>query len=287
MSFSNYEKSISEEQVFNKLEKIKSSININDNKLIAELFTYIDFTSLNSNDNESIIKKYCNALNTFTLNYSDFKDCAAFCIYPNHVATAKKYITKKNIKIACVSGGFPSSQTFLSVKLAETKLAVEKGADEIDIVMPIGLFLENDFQKISDEISIIKIAAGNAKLKVILETGLMPTLTDIRIASILAMESGADFIKTSTGKVLPAASPEAVLIMCEAIKDYFERTGRMIGIKPAGGISSVYDAMLYYSIIKFSLGNSWINPMFFRIGASKLANNLLKAYYNNEDINFF
>jgi deoxyribose-phosphate aldolase len=180
-----------------------------------------------------------------------------------------------NVQIAAVAGGFPSSMTFSSVKVEEAKLAVAAGANEIDIVMPLWAFLDGDFETCANEISSLKKAIGNAHLKVILETGVL-TVDQIWQASLLAIEAGADFIKTSTGKLPEAASPEAAYVMCLAIKQYFEETGEKIGFKPAGGIVTPEDAILYLTIVQEILGNQWLNPEFFRIGASRLANNLLE-----------
>jgi deoxyribose-phosphate aldolase len=179
------------------------------------------------------------------------------------------------VSIASVSAGFPASQTFVEVKVRESVLAVENGADEVDIVISLGRFLEKDYQFVYDEIAEIKKAVGKNHVKVILETGAIKDLQLIRIASLIAMEAGADFIKTSTGKFYDAATPEAVCVMCQAIADYKMQNNRMVGIKPSGGIVTTDDALIYYNIVKSTLGNDWLNNKFFRIGASRLANNLL------------
>ena len=204
----------------------------------------------------------------------------------------KKSLIAKNVNIASVVGGFPSSQTFISIKLSETSIAVEKGADEVDMVISVGKFLEKDYQTVANEITLIKAAAGKAHVKVILETGAITSFDEIYLASMLAMESGADFIKTSTGKMEPAATPEAVFVMVNAIKDYFEKTGRMVGIKPAGGVVTPEQSLVYFAIIKEVLGEKWLNPEWFRLGASRLANNLISQIKEFEtgdkrEINYF
>jgi len=190
------------------------------------------------------------------------------------------------INIACVSAGFPSSQTFIEVKIAETAMALMEGADEIDIVISIGKFLSGDYETMCEEIQELKDTCKERHLKVILETGALKTASNIKKASILSMYSGADFIKTSTGKQQPAATPEAAYVMCEAIKEYYEKTGNKIGFKPAGGINTVNDALIYYTIVKEILGEEWLNNKLFRLGTSRLAN-LLLSDIKGEDIKFF
>ena len=207
----------------------------------------------------------------------------AICVYPNFAQVVRTVLEVSDVRIACVSGGFPSSQTFPEVKVAETALAVEGGADEIDIVLNVGNFLDGDWEEVCDEIQELKHSCRNAHLKVILETGALKTAENIRAASILAMYSGADFIKTSTGKGYPGASLEAAYVMCLCIKEYFEATGTMIGFKPAGGVSTTNDALAYYTIVKHVLGDKWLNNRYFRLGASRLANNLLGDILGHEE----
>lgn len=247
----------------------------NEMDVLKKIFSFIDLTSLNTLDNDNKIKTMVEKVNLFSDQYPDCPNVAAICVYPNFVSTVKKELQTKDIKIAAVSAGFPSSQTFLAIKIAETNLAVEKGANDIDIVMSVGKFLNKEYQEVADEISLIKSVCGKAHLKVILETGVLPNEETIYNASILSMEAGADFIKTSTGKQEPAATYEAVYVMANAIKDYYEKTGKMVGIKPAGGIVTVKQALIYYAIVKNILGEKWLNNLYFRIGASRLANNLL------------
>jgi deoxyribose-phosphate aldolase len=193
-----------------------------------------------------------------------------------HVKAALKV---EGVNIASVAAGFPASQTFISIKAAETELAVAKGADEIDIVISLGEFLAGDYEKVAKEIRIIKDSMKDAHLKVIIESGLMPDLNAVYKASVIAMNSGADFIKTSTGKEDPAATIEAVYVMAKSIKEHYEKTGVKIGLKPAGGISTSEDVFRYYAVVKSILGEAWLNNKWFRIGASRLANDLIQEVY--------
>jgi deoxyribose-phosphate aldolase len=253
----------------------KASENLCNIENLKKILSLIDLTTLSTTDTNSKVTELCNKVNSFPSNFPGYQNVAAICVYPSFVGLVRKTLTQKNTNIASVVGGFPASQTFISVKLAETSIAVEKGADEVDMVISVGKFLEKDYQQVSDEIALIKVAAGKAHLKVILETGALPSYNDIYIASMLAMEAGADFIKTSTGKMEPAATPEAVYIMAKAIKEYYDKTKRMVGIKPAGGVVTPIQALVQFAIIKEVLGEAWLTPKWFRIGASRLANNLL------------
>ena len=250
----------------------KDLSNIGNLKTVLSL---IDLTTLNTTDTDKKVHELCDKVNNFPQEFPTFPNVAAICVYPSFVGLVKKSLTAKNVNIASVVGGFPSSQTFISIKLSETCIAVEKGADEVDMVISVGKFLEKDFQTVSDEITLIKAAAGKAHVKVILETGALNSYEEIYFASMLAMEAGANFIKTSTGKMDPAATPEAVFVMVTAIKDYFDKTGRMVGIKPAGGVVTPEQSLVYFAIIKEVLGKKWLNPEWFRLGASRLANNLI------------
>ena len=207
-------------------------------------------------------------------------------MYPNFAAIVKNTLEVDGVNIACVSGGFPSSQTFIEVKVAETALAIADGADEIDIVISIGKFLSGDYEGMCEEIQELKEVCKERHLKVILETGALKSASNIKKASILSMYSGADFIKTSTGKQQPAATPEAAYVMCEAIKEYYQKTGNKIGFKPAGGINTVNDAIIYYTIVKELLGKEWLDNQLFRLGTSRLAN-LLLSDIKGEEIKFF
>ena len=190
------------------------------------------------------------------------------------------------MEIACVSGSFPSSQSLIEVKTIETQLAIKDGATEIDIVMPVGAFLAGDYETVVDEIQQQKEACGEHDMKVILETGCLKTAANIKKASILSMYAGADYIKTSTGKLEPAATPEAAYVMCQAIKEYYDETGIMIGFKPAGGLNSVMDALIYYTIVKEVLGEKWLTNKYLRLGTSRLANMLLSEVVGQE-VKFF
>lgn len=239
------------------------------------IFSLVDLTSLNADDTSSKIKLMCEKLNEFPVHFPGYPLVGALCVYPLLVPVVKKNLLVEGVSIAAVAAGFPSSQTFPVVKEMESRMAVAAGANEIDVVITVGKFLENDLDYISAEIRQIKKAIGNAKLKVILETGLLSEPSAIYRASMVSMESGADFIKTSTGKIHPAATPEAVLVMCHAIKVFKEQTGLNVGIKPAGGITTTEHAMEYASIVKGVLGDEWLDPGLFRLGASRLANDLL------------
>lgn len=250
------------------------------------LFNCIDLTTLNSTDNDESVMRFTEKVNQFDDEFPDLKNVAAICVYPNFADIVKNTLEVDSVNIACVSGGFPSSQTFIEVKIAETALAIADGADEIDIVISVGKFLSGDYETMCDEIQELKEACKEHHLKVILETGALKSAANIKKASILAMYSGADFIKTSTGKQQPAATPEAAYVMCEAIKEYYQKTGNKIGFKPAGGINTVNDAIVYYTIVKELLGEEWLDNKLFRLGTSRLAN-LLLSDIKGEEIKFF
>ena len=242
-------------------------------EVFKTMFSCIDLTSLNTNDGEESIARFTNKVNSFGDDYPELPNVAAICVYPSLAKTVRETLTE-GVEIAAVAAGFPHSQTFVEVKVAETALAVFDGASEIDIVIPVGKLLEKKYDEIVEEIQEIKDACKDAHLKVILESGSLET-EDLRIACILAMESGADFIKTSTGKQQPAATPLAAWYMCTMISEYYKLSGRKVGFKAAGGISTAEEALVYYSIVDEILGKEWLDKEFFRFGASKLANNLL------------
>lgn len=246
------------------------------------LFHCIDLTTLKCTDSEQSVMKFTEKVNEFDDKYPDLDNVAAICVYPNMAEIVNDTLEADHVNIACVSGGFPSSQTFTEVKVAETAMALHAGADEIDIVIPVGKFLEGDYEGMCDEIEELKEVCGDKHLKVILETGALKTASNIKKASILSMYSGADFIKTSTGKENPAATPETAYVMCNAIKEYHRETGRKIGFKPAGGINTVKDALIYYTIVKEVLGKEWLNNQLFRLGTSRLANLLLSDILGQE-----
>ncbi len=246
----------------------------------------IDLTSLTVSDTPTKIAAMTEKVNTFKDTFPQYPRPASICVYPNLAKSVADARYSRDIHITAVGGGFPASQTFASVKIAECVAAVKDGADEIDIVLAHNSFRDGRFDDTAKEISDIKQAIvsvnPNVHLKVILETGALDSYEDIAIASFLAIESGADFIKTSTGKIGVSATPEAAYVMCECIKAYFDATGKKIGFKPAGGISSAEDASLYYGIVDTVLGSDWLNPGLFRFGASRMANNLLSALEGSE-----
>lgn len=262
---------------------IEKNLSENDTAEVKKfLFHCIDLTTLKCTDSEQSVMKFTEKVNEFDDKYPDLDNVAAICVYPNMAEIVNDTLEADHVNIACVSGGFPSSQTFTEVKVAETAMALHAGADEIDIVIPIGKFLEGDYEGMCDEIEELKEVCGDKHLKVILETGALKTASNIKKASILSMYSGADFIKTSTGKENPAATPEAAYVMCNAIKEYHRETGRKIGFKPAGGINTVKDALTYYTIVKEVLGKEWLNNQLFRLGTSRLANLLLSDILGQE-----
>lgn len=250
------------------------------------LFNCIDLTTLNTTDSDESVMRFTEKVNKFDEEFPDLKNVAAICVYPNFAQVVKDTLEVEGVHIACVAGGFPSSQTFTEVKVAETALALADGANEIDIVISVGAFLSEDYETMCEEIMEIKETCKERHLKVILETGALKTASNIKKASILSMYAGADFIKTSTGKMQPAATPEAAYVMCEAIREYYELTGNKIGFKPAGGINTVQDALVYYTIVKEVLGEEWLNNGLFRLGTSRLAN-LLLSEIKEEEMKFF
>ena len=283
-----YPEILSDDQVKARTAKIIDKYVAENNTLEVkkQLFNCIDLTTLKTEDSEESVLKFTERVNDLENEYPDLKNVAAICVYPNFAKIVSQSLEVESVNIACVSGGFPSSQTFTEVKVAETALALADGATEIDIVIPVGKFLSGDYEGMCDEIEEIKSVCGERHLKVILETGALKSAENIWKASILAIYSGADFIKTSTGKQEPAATPEAAYVMCQAIKAYYEKTGRKVGFKPAGGINSVNDALVYYTIVKEVLGKEWLNDELFRIGTSRLANLLLSEIIG-EEVKFF
>ena len=238
------------------------------------LLNCIDLTTLSSTDSEKSVAAFTQKVNEFENSYPQYKNVAAICVYSNFAGIVSSNLEVSDVNLAVCSANFPSSQARLEVKCAETALAVADGANEVDIVFNLGYFMDEDYEEIADEISEIKEAAGDALLKVILETGALKTAENIKKASILSMYSGADFIKTSTGKIYDGATPEAAFVMCQCIKEYYEKHGVMVGFKASGGVRTSADALIYYTIVKEVLGEEWLNNRYFRIGASSLANNL-------------
>ena len=257
---------------------LQESLNSNDHaKVYTAILGMIDLTTLEGADTDEKVRKLCEKALSFEGLDRGLPNVAAVCVYPTLVGVARKSLLGSGIKVASVAGAFPSGQSPLYVKVAEVCYAVDQGAEEIDMVISRGKFLEGEYNLVFDEISAILEACGDAHLKVILETGELLTATNIRRASEIAMEAGAHFIKTSTGKFAVAATPEAMLVMSEAIKDYYQHAGRKVGIKPAGGIADPATALKYYSIAKHVLGDSWMHKDWLRFGASRLADALVDA----------
>ena len=250
------------------------------------LFNCIDLTTLKETDNDEYVMKFTQKVNQFDEEYPDLKNVAAICVYPCFAEIVRDTLEVENVNVACVSGGFPSSQTYAEVKIVETALAIKDGADEIDIVISVGKYLAGDYESMCDEIDEIKETCKDHTLKVILETGALKHASDIKKASLLSLYAGGDFIKTSTGKIAVSATPEAAYVMCQAIKEYYEQTGIKKGFKAAGGINTVQDAINYYTIVKEVLGEEWLNNSLFRLGTSRLANLLLSEIVGKE-VKFF
>ena len=251
------------------------------------LFGSIELTTLKPTDSDVSVMAFTERVNAFDNEYPNLPHVATICVYPCFAEIVKDTLEVEGVEIACVSGSFPSSQARIEVKVAETALAVKDGATEIDIVMPVGKFLSGDIEGVCDEIGELKAICGeNVPMKVILETGCLGTASNIKKASILAMYAGADYIKTSTGKEKISATPEAAYVMCQAIKEYYEKTGIQIGFKPAGGLNTVMDAIIYYTIVKEVLGEKWLTNKYLRLGTSRLAN-LLLSEIEGEEIKFF
>ena len=246
----------------------------------------VELTTLKTTDSDESVLAFTERVNQFENEYPDLPHVATICVYPRFAKVVSETLEVEGVEIACVSGSFPSSQALIEVKTVETALALKDGATEIDMVQSVGAFLAGDYETVCDEIQQMKETCGEHKLKVILETGCLKTAANIKTASILAMYSGADYIKTSTGKLEPAATPEAAYVMCQAIKEYYDETGIQIGFKPAGGLNSVMDALIYYTIVKEVLGDKWLTNQWFRMGTSRLANMLLSEVVG-EEIKFF
>lgn len=264
-------------------EKVPQNDNLDTKKF---LFGSIELTTLKTTDSDESVLAFTERVNDFDATYPNLPHVATICVYPCFAKVVSESLEVDGVEIACVSGSFPSSQALIEVKVAETALAVKDGATEIDIVMPVGKFLSGDYEGVCDDISELKQTCGDAAMKVILETGCLKTASNIKKASILAMYAGADYIKTSTGKEKISATPEAAYVMCQAIKEYYDETGIQIGFKPAGGINTPMDALIYYTIVKEVLGEKWLTNKWFRLGTSRLANMLLSEIEGHE-VKFF
>ena len=262
---------------------IAEKVHENDTQEVKQfLMGSVELTTLKTTDSETSVMAFTEKVNQFEEVYPTLPHVATICVYPKFAKIVSETLEVEGVEVACVSGSFPSSQSLIEVKTIETQLAVKDGATEIDIVMNVGAFLEGDYETVVDEIQQQKEACGEHDMKVILETGMLKTAQNIKTASILSMYAGADYIKTSTGKENPAATPEAAYVMCQAIKEYYDQTGIMIGFKPAGGLNSVMDALIYYTIVKEVLGEKWLTNKYLRLGTSRLANLLLSEVIGEE-----
>lgn len=288
-ALSKYNLNVSDEEVAQAVRKIiAEKVHENDNLDVKRfLFGSIELTTLKTTDSEESVLAFTERVNEFENAYPDLPHVATVCVYPCFASIVSKTLEVEGVEVACVSGSFPSSQALIEVKVAETALAVKDGATEIDIVMPVGKFLSGDYEGVADDISELKQTCGNSvAMKVILETGDLKTAANIKKASILSMYAGADYIKTSTGKEKVSATPEAAYVMCQVIREYYDETGIQIGFKPAGGINSPMDALIYYTIVKETLGDKWLTNKWFRLGTSRLANMLLSEI-EGQEVKFF
>lgn len=279
-----YNLDITDQEVSEAVKKIiAEKVHENDNVEVKKfLMGSVELTTLKTTDSDTSVMAFTEKVNQFDEEYPTLPHVATICVYPRFARTVAETLEVDGVEIACVSGSFPSSQSLIEVKTVETALAIKDGATEIDIVQPVGSFLEGDYETVVEEIQQQKEACGEHDMKVILETGCLKTAKNIKTASLLAMYAGADYIKTSTGKLEPAATPEAAYVMCQAIKEYYDQTGIQIGFKPAGGLNSVHDALVYYTIVKEVLGEKWLTNQWLRLGTSRLANLLLSEVVGKE-----
>ena len=287
-ALSKYNLNISDEEVKEAVKKIiAEKVPENDNLEVKKfLMGSVELTTLKTTDSDESVLAFTERVNQFEESYPTLPHVATICVYPRFAKVVSETLEVEGVEVACVSGSFPSSQALIEVKTVETSLAVKDGATEIDMVLSVGAFLSGDYETCADEIQQMKEACGDKKMKVILETGCLKTAANIKTASIISMYAGADYIKTSTGKEQPAATPEAAYVMCQAIKEYYEETGIQIGFKPAGGLNTVMDALIYYTIVKEVLGEKWLTNQWFRMGTSRLANLLLSEVIG-EEVKFF
>ncbi len=292
MEYSNilaqYAPAMSVEQVAEVVAQAKAAATKNENVDVYKFcLSAIDLTTLTCNDSIESVTEFAKRTTTFAQAYPDVPNVASICVYPAFVETVGLAIDGTPMRITSVGAGFPASQTFLEVKMLEVAMAVENGADEIDIVLNVGKMLTGAYDEAAAEVEVIRSEMGeDVVLKVIIESGALKSPELIRAASLLSMAAGADFVKTSTGKIDVAATPEAAVVMCQAIKDYYEQTGRMVGFKAAGGVKTPQDAALYYTIVEQILGEQWLTTDLFRIGASSAANNLLSAIVGEKVVHF-
>ena len=281
---SQYNTALNDSEIAAKVaEIIEKKVPENDTLAVKKfLMGSVELTTLKTTDSEESVLAFTEKVNKFEDAYPELPHIATICVYPCFAKIVSQSLEVEGVEVACVSGSFPSSQALIEIKTVETALALKDGATEIDIVMSVGKYLSGDYETLCDEISELKAICGDRKMKVILETGLLPSASDIKKASLLAMYSGADYIKTSTGKEKPAATPEAAYVMCQAIKEYYDKTGIQIGFKPAGGLNTVHDALVYYTIVKEVLGEKWLTNQWLRLGTSRSANLLLSEVLGEE-----
>lgn len=274
----------SEAQVAEEVARMKEAARSNENVEVYRFcYSAIDLTTLSCNDSVTSVTEFAHKAAEFNERFPHIPNVASICIYPSFVETVGLAIDGTPMRITSVAGGFPAAQTFLEVKALEVAMAIENGADEIDIVLNVGRMLTGEYNEAANEVEVIRSEMDrDVVLKVIIESGALKTPELIRKASVLSMLAGADFIKTSTGKIDVAATPEAAVVMCEAIRDFYNKTGRKVGFKAAGGVRTAEDAALYYTIVEEILGKEWLTTELFRIGASSAANNLLSAIEGKE-----
>lgn len=284
--FAKYGYAPDKERIAKRLDAVAANIdNVTSSEVLKNCMSLMDLTTLRTEDTTELVKKLVEKVNAFMADYPEYPLPASICVYPNFASVVRENLAGKDVRVTAVAGCFPTSQSFVEVKVKECEMAVEAGADEIDIVLALNAFMAGDDDAARAEIRAIRAAIDETAsrlgrtvtLKVILETGLLVTPENIAKASLLAMEEGADFIKTSTGKVSVNATPMAAYIMCECIKAFYDKTGRKVGFKAAGGISTSKDAVCYHSIVKSILGNDWLNKGLFRFGVSRLANSLMSS----------
>lgn len=277
-AFEQYDMNVNDDEVREAVKKIiAEKVPENDNVEVKKfLLSTVELTSLHTTDTEEGILNMVEQVNKFDATHPDLPHVAAICVYPAFTELVAKSLEVDGVEITNVCGNFPSSQSRMEVKVAETSLAIADGATNIDIVMPVGKFLSEDYEGVADDISELKETCGEVPMKVILETCDLGSLSNVKKASILSMYAGADYIKTSTGKEKAGATPEGVYVMCQAIKEYYEKTGIQIGIKPAGGINTVMDAVILYTIVKEVLGEKWLTSYWFRLGTSRLTKQLIQ-----------
>lgn len=274
--------------VMAEIVKIKDKIpELKNKETYSNIFNCLDLTTLNTDDSQDSVTDFVLRVNAFDNEYPQYPNVAAICVFSNFAAVVRSVLEVTGVKIDVVAGGFPSGQTFTAVKVADAALAVSEGAEEVDLVMNLGMLRDGNYEELCDELIEVKHSIKDARMKVIIESGALKDLEQIRNASILAIWSDADFIKTSTGKNYQGASPEAAYVICECIKEYYEKTGKRVGFKAAGGIRTTEDALLYYAIVKKVLGEEWLNNELFRIGASSLANKLMADMMDEDSKNFF